>query len=187
MQKFIVTTGISLLFSTIAFAEIPEVKPGFWKITQSHEGKPDRVMENCVDKDSIKQMVNMGQQMMGASCTSMDMKKEGSKYVGDVTCTFGTTKIISHSVYEGDFQSAYTFTNSSKFEPAMMGKSDSQSKGSATYVGPCPAGMQAGDIKTPDGKIINPTAMMKNMPKDFMKNVGDLMKKMPPPPQQAGQ
>lgn len=51
-------------------------------------------------------------------------------------------------------------------------------------MGVCPADMKPGDTKVNGGPVINPQEIMKKMPKDFMKNLGGMMKKLPQPAQE---
>lgn len=169
----------SILISNVAVAEYPQIKPGYWQITTNRETQPARVVETCLDKNTMEETINMGQQVMGSSCSDMKMVKNGDVYNSNVDCQMGAIKISTVSSYEGNFKESYNFDVETKFEPAMMGKTGSKSTGTGKFIGECPTGMKPGDTKMEDGKIINPKEMLNKMPKDFLKNMGEMMKKMP--------
>ncbi len=180
MNKLSKITFFGIFFtSTIALAEYPQIKPGYWQITTIREAQPARVVETCLDKNTMEEIINMGQQVMGSSCSDMKMVKNGDVYNSNVDCNMGNIKISTVSAYEGNFQDSYTFNVETKFVPAMMGKTGSKSTGNGKFVGECPSGMKPGDTKMEDGKIINPKEMLDKMPKDFLKNMGEMMKKLP--------
>lgn len=169
----------SILISNLALAEYPQIKPGYWQITTDREAAATRVVETCLDKNTMEETINMGQQVMGSSCSDMKMVKNGDVYNSNVDCQMGNIKISTASTYKGNFQDSYTFDVETKFVPAMMGKTGSKSSGKGKFIGECPSGMKPGDTKMEDGKIINPKEMLDKMPKDFLKNMGEMMKKMP--------
>lgn len=182
LKNFSSALALSIALSpSISLAEFPTIKEGYWLMesTDSDDKKINKT-ETCIDKNTMDQIMNRGQKMMGGSCTGLDLNKESStKYSGTSVCNLGPMKITTSSTYEGDFSSSYTFKSTSKIEPAMMGNSGSTTTGTATYLGACPKDMKPGDIKTADGKIINPKEMMDQMPKDMMENLGNMLNKMP--------
>lgn len=166
-------------FNTNCFADYPNFKPGLWQVTTNSQGRPAQIAENCINEATSKKMTALGQQMMGGKCTGMEMVKSGDNYSSNSACDLGSFKISTQSTFSGDFQSSFNFDSSSTITPAMMGNAGSKTTGVGKYLGDCPANMKPGDVKMPDGKIINPEEMMKGLPKDFIKNMAEKMSKIP--------
>ena len=174
--------AIIITITTTTLAEFPSIKAGHWKTSTTTSDHGTRTTETCIDESTMKEMLNLGQQMMAGACTDSGLKKVGDKYTSSSVCTIGPTKTTTVSTFQGDFSSSFTFDSSSKMEPPIMGRSSSTTTGKSEYLGNCPAEMKPGDVKMPDGKIMNPKAMMNKLPKDFMKNLGNMMKNLPEQP-----
>lgn len=179
MKNHLKLTLFTLLTSSVCYADYPSFKPGLWQITNTAEGQPPQTSETCIDENTQKKMTQLGQEMIGAKCTGLEMTKKGDNYVSDSVCNFGSFTISTNSSYTGDFQNNFQFVSDSKIQPPMMGNSGSKMNGSGKYLGQCPANMKPGDTKLQGGQVVNPEEMMKGMPKDFMKNMSDIMQKMP--------
>lgn len=180
-------SGIIPLTIPLAHAnDLPDIRPGLWTHETTVDGKPEGVVKHCIDKNSITQLLNAGTKMMGKSCDKPVFKKNASTFNSSVKCNLGVSRMTASSTMTGDFQSAYSFESVTSFNPPMMGKSTSVSKGSAKWVGECPADMKPGDIITPDGRKMNPEQMLSQMPDmgnllDAANsgNLQELMKNMP--------
>lgn len=160
-------------------AEYPTFKSGLWKITNTPEGQAPQSSENCIDENTQKRLTKLGENIVGGTCTGLEMNKKDDAYVSNSTCDIAGHKMVTSSTYSGDFQQNFKFETNTKITPPMMGKGESKMSGTGEYVGACPADMKPGDTKLANGQIINPEEMMKSMPKDFMKDMVNMMNKMP--------
>lgn len=154
----ITTICCCLLVSLSAFAEeFPKRKPGLWQIQTAIEGLPvKQTMKHCIDAASDAKMAQMGQGLQaGADCTRNETRKEGDNFVAESECTSGGIKMISKTIFSGDFSSQYSGNTIIKYEPAMMGMPEQKMSLTAKWTGPCEPGQEPGDIIMPDGTKMN--------------------------------
>lgn len=131
-------------------------------------------MKQCVDASTDAEMMAMGKEMgagMGANCSAGDVSKQGDAYVSTSDCTFGGMRMIGTSTFRGDFSSEYTGETVTKFEPPMMGKSESRSVVTAKWLGPCEPGQEPGDIVMANGMKLN-LKSMKAMTQQMTDKIG---------------
>jgi len=146
--------------------DMPKMKPGLWESTTStggpkgapaHTAKTSMCINEAVQKDIMAFSQNMG-----AKCSKNAMHRDGNKYIGEAECTFGASTMKSQSVSKFTSDTAYRVENRTTFSPPMNGMSESTSTQDARYVGPCPAGMKAGDMNM-GGRTMNISDMAKMM------------------------
>jgi hypothetical protein len=165
--------------SPCAYSEVLPIRAGLWSVSITEDGEGTETSETCLDKNSVNELMQGGAKALGDACTGIDFKKDGKGFFSSTQCSLGISTISTSTRYQGDFSSDFTFTNSTTFKPPLMGRSSSSGKGHAVYKGACPAGMQPGDIKLSDGKVMNPKKIMENVPPELMKQMGEMLKKLP--------
>lgn len=152
--------AVALTSSTATAQDMPKRKSGLWEITMDSgapkgaaaapaaPGAGPRTMTQCVDaaKDDL---ARQSAEQMGKDnkCTQAKISQGGGKISFDSTCEFGGTKMTSQTLITGDFQSAYKMEIKSKFNPPMMGMTDSTTTMEAKFIGACKPGMRPGDVQ----------------------------------------
>ncbi len=144
-------------------ADYPQRKAGLWEIQNSMEGMPaGQTIRQCVNPEMDKKMIEMGSNMneqMGADCSKVEFRKEGKNYVSETDCNMGGMRMISKSVFSGDFNKNYTGVTTVSFEPPVMGMKNQKMKQTARWVGACEPGQKPGDIIMPNGQKLNINSM----------------------------
>ncbi len=153
-------TVVLFLVPAVSIADdFPQRKAGLWEVTTSAAGMPGgQVVKQCIDATTDAAMMQVGKSMggqMGMSCAKNEVKKEGGSFVAESDCNMAGTRMISKTVFSGDFNSAYSAESTARYEPAMMGMSESKTKISARWLGPCEANQQPGDMIMPNGMKMN--------------------------------
>ena len=159
MKRIVVLLlGLLMSVSTVA-EEFPKRKSGLWEIQTSMMGQaPGQTMKQCVDAASDAKMMQMGQDTnakMGASCAKNDFRKEGGNFISESDCTIGGMRIVSRTVFSGDFNSEYSGETTASFDPALVGMTEQKMTITARWVGACEADQKPGDIIMPGGVKIN--------------------------------
>ncbi len=140
-------------------ANMPKRKPGLWEVQTAGMGGQPQVMKLCLDADTDQAMYKMGTKMRGQMCSKLDISMQGAVLVSDAACKVdtpnGAVNMTSHSetTFQGD--TAYQTTGHIKYEPAMMGRSESSLSSSGHWVGACAAGQKPGDMVMPNGATMN--------------------------------
>jgi hypothetical protein len=149
--------------SPAAAIDLPARKAGLWELKMNFEGRstPPQTMQQCIDAATDKQMNAMGENLRQDMCSKQDVQqKVGSTIVVDSVCQVGPTKITTHSVVSGDFNSAYTVKVASKREggtapPGMPADGTSNMTMEAKWLGPCKADQKPGDMIMANGQKMN--------------------------------
>lgn len=139
--------------------DFPTRKAGLWEINMQGEGMPTQKAKHCVDEKTDKQMQQMSQAGPG-TCTPAKPQKDGNSIVFETECSFGKQKVASRTVITGDFQSNVRTEVTSKFIPAMAGKTQDKMVMDAKWAGACPAGWKPGDMEMGPGMRMNVNQMM---------------------------
>lgn len=159
MFRTLVSTSLFCSLPLLAAAEtsLPQRQAGLWEI-RVDSGRSGGVppMKQCVDAGTDAAMQAMGSDI-GQMCSKPEIRREGDTYILDSECSFGGSRVTSHSVMKGDFSSAYSVDVHSKYNPPFMGKSESITKLSAQWLGPCAPEQQPGDVIMPNGMTMNVT------------------------------
>lgn len=160
--------GSTLLLAAASASAIdfPTMKAGLWESTMSREGAPQRMSgtKMCMDAAVQKEMMEMGMGTMKTMCSKNDIRRDGNKVYGAAECKFGESTMKSTSVTTFTGDTAYHTEVKSTYEPPMQGMTAGNTVIDAKWAGPCPAGMQAGDVTLPDGRKINMRAMAAGAP-----------------------
>ncbi len=154
--------AVLLAASSLAADAMPKRKPGLWEVTMKNEAMPQMpavTSEQCVDAASDDALIKKG---MGAGhagkgeCTSKPFKKTTGGYEAETDCKSAEGTVHSQAKLTGDFDRQYTITNSMTFDPPRHGLTTGVMTVDSKYVGPCPADLKPGEIRTRGGQIFNP-------------------------------
>lgn len=129
--------------------------------------KDTMVMSHCVDATTDKLMQEFGRQQpqMNRKACKEDMRNEAGKMiVYRETCQQGKTKVTTHLVMSGDFNSQYNLQVTTSYDPPSAGKTEESMRMDATWKGSCAAGQRPGDMVMPGGIKMNILDVMKAMP-----------------------
>ncbi|MFI4934802.1 MAG: DUF3617 domain-containing protein [Caulobacterales bacterium] len=122
--------------TVITAADLPHPKAGLWQVSNSVDGAPATLHQNCETGGT-----DFKPEQLGKGCSKFEFKRT---FLGGVVinaeCGEGTVKTAMHIVGSGDFTSTYvsdgTVTVTSGDQPPRTIKSHSE----AHYIGPCPPG-----------------------------------------------
>jgi hypothetical protein len=141
--------------------DFPTLKPGMWEsqLTRNGAGQKSPTMKMCMDASLQKEMMESGMGTMKELCTKNDIRREGNKVFSNAECKFGDSTMKSTSVTTFTADTAYHTEVKATYVPPMAGKGSDSTVIDAKWTGPCPAGMQPGDVILPDGRKINMRTM----------------------------
>ena len=154
-----------------AAQDMPKMKPGLWETstaTAAGKGAQGHTAKTtlCINEAVQKEMMAFSQHA-GAQCSKNTTRRDGNKFIGEAECKLGTSVMKSQSVATFINDTSYRVESRTTFSPPMGGMSESSATQEAKYAGPCPAGMQPGDMNV-GGRTMNIsdiTKMMKGMQK----------------------
>jgi hypothetical protein len=137
--------------------DIPPVKTGLWETTITRDGVAAKAtaMKMCMNNAVQKEMMDAGMGTMKEMCSKNDVRREGNRMYGDSVCKFGESTVKSTSVTTFAADTRYRSEIKTSYAPPLNGRSSGTTVVDAKWTGPCPAGMQPGDVTLPDGRIIN--------------------------------
>ena len=141
--------------AAIDVSQLPRLKSGLWVTTSAQEGMKPTTHRMCVDEATQQRLLTMGQMMAAGLCAASDLRRDGDAIVFDSDCSFGPMRVKSTARTTFDGATAYRSESVARFDPPLMGKSTVRSKADGKHVGACPTGMNPGDIKLPDGRVVN--------------------------------
>jgi hypothetical protein len=169
-MRFFLPASIALALSLGAASalaiEFPTMKAGLWESSVGREGAPQAkgVTRMCMDAAVQKEMMDMGMGTMKTMCAKNDIRRDGNKVYGNAECKFGDATMKSSSVTTFTGDTAYHAEIKSSTEPPMQGMPSGNTVVDAKWTGPCPAGMQVGDVVLPNGQKVNMRAMSPGAP-----------------------
>lgn len=159
----VLTLGCAIaLGATSALAiDFPTLKPGLWESNLTREGAGQKAptMKMCMDASLQKEMMDSGMGTMKELCSKNDIRREGNKVFSNAECKFGDSTMKSTSVTTFTGETAYHTEVKATYDPPMAGRGAGTTVIDAKWTGPCPAGMQPGDVILPDGRKINMRTM----------------------------
>ncbi|MCC6221031.1 MAG: DUF3617 family protein [Deltaproteobacteria bacterium] len=161
MRKIAFALFLVLPLGAVA-EDYPSRKPGLWEIETSMPGMPGggNKMKHCIDAATDAAMMNAGKSMSeGMGCTKNEFGKRGANFVAESDCNANGTRMISKTVFSGDFSSNYSGEIVTKFEPPMAGMSEQKMTLSARWLGECEADQKPGDVIMPNGMKLNMNSM----------------------------
>jgi hypothetical protein len=151
----------SALAADLPAIDIPTMKPGLWESKVAREGTtaPQPIARMCLDAAVQKEMMGFGMGAMKSMCSKNDLRREGNKLYGNNECKIGESTMRSTSVTTFNGDSSYHTEVKATYDPPMMGKAGVDTVVDAKWVGPCPAGMQPGEMIMPNGQKMNVRGM----------------------------
>jgi Protein of unknown function (DUF3617) len=149
-------TALVLPMGIAIAANPPDLKEGLWSIrTQSTDNpgnvKSDHTSTICRNHAYDQHANSLAKTVKG--CTVGRESFEGNKYSLEMHCTVGATVIDSKgtTTFDGD-TSTHSETHAT-YAPAMAGIAETTMIQDQKYVGSCPAGAQAGDMTSENGRV----------------------------------
>lgn len=139
-------------------ARLPERTPGLWKQKVSTAGR-SQISRVCLDKAVERQFTWWGEHAGEGACSRTRLSpRAGGGWEFASTCDMGEGgKSAIKGQVTGDFAKAYKVSAESTISgaraPSMNGRHAMTLE--ASWQGPCPANMQAGDMLLPGGVKIN--------------------------------
>lgn len=147
-----------------AVVETPTRKSGLWSQVTDVEGIGSiPAVALCLDQATDKKISWWAQQGTRGGCTKNDINKnaDGSWSFASSCQTEGGIHTTTDGVASGDFRSAYKVEATSTTEGAPMVDMNGTHHVviTAKWEGPCPSDMKPGDMRLPDGSIMNMSAV----------------------------
>ena len=163
--------------------DLPPVKAGLWEIRSGSGGDSSGAVQQCIDEPTFREMLQVGQRMMGSACSPLIVRRTGDRYTADIRCLLGSSTMESSSDLTGDFQTSYRSVTRTSITPPLLGQAGSTEVSSGRFVGPCSPGMRPGDAIMPDGRRVNVLATMRQMPDigGAVSEITRMMNGLPPP------
>jgi hypothetical protein len=131
----------------------PARKPGLWTISTSSMGRAQEI-KTCLDAATDKEMSAWGQQVSKDLCPKNEVGPTAGGWRFDSVCNApsGGTMTTTGTA-TGDFNSKYVVkaTTVTTGSPMAQANGTHEMTMTATWSGPCPAGMNPGDMMMPGG------------------------------------
>ncbi|MCK7474341.1 MAG: DUF3617 domain-containing protein [Rhodopseudomonas palustris] len=143
--------------------EMPNRKPGLWEMKMVNSGVAGMTMQHCTDEVTDKQLRTAYSPMAKEICSKNVVQKTATGYITDAVATVGGVTMNSHSVINGDFNSAYTVNVSSDAAGRAVGSAPQRTSMTleAKWLGPCRPEQEAGRHRMPGGFKLNVNDMDK--------------------------
>jgi metalloprotease len=180
---------MSLLSMHIAAQEPPKQRAGLWEMVSNVQmgGKPSASKSMlCMDESMAARNAKLGTElstgMSGTNCQMLPRTREGGRYKQVTECKIGNAvlRTVSFTTFHSD--SSYSVESTSTYEPPLMGLKEMTMTVEGKYVGPCPAGMRAGDVTQGGQTVINtetsPYAAKLSSGADMLKQLDDSAEQM---------
>lgn len=152
-MRFFLSLAFAFIACPTAWAhEVPTRKPGLWSVTLLSERAAPVTAIQCTDKahdTRILLSVAAGQE----NCRAPRVSREKDGYHLDMMCSVHGASLMSRFVLSGDFKSKYYGHFNLDAPPDKYRNTPQHFEGQ--WLGECPSGMKPGDVKLPNGIIIN--------------------------------
>jgi Protein of unknown function (DUF3617) len=140
--------------------EFPKMRAGLWEILTtvtpgSGAPNPPFLTTMCLDDSVQKDMMRASQGVLKGLCTRDDVHIAGNTVTVDTVCNIGGSRVTSHSVMRFTGDTHYHTEAHATYEPALSGQTSASTLADGRYARACPAGMKPGDMRLPDGRIVN--------------------------------
>ncbi len=125
----------------VAALEMPTTKPGMWetRIESSLDGKaadPASTSKVCKDAAAIARGKQMSDEYGKKSCSRLDVRREGAKWISDTVCKTGGTTMTSHSESTISDNAYHTETKAT-YDPPAPGRTSRTTIVDGKWLGPC--------------------------------------------------
>ena len=150
--------GAAIGIGSGAFAaDLPKQKAGLWEMSLRMTGMnmPPQVTKYCADGTSDASSLKPNQGGGRENCSRNDIQRNGNVVTIDSVCKADDMTMTSHTVMTFNGDSGYTATTQARMDPPMPGHGEMNMTQEARWAGPCPAGMQPGDMIAPNGMKMN--------------------------------
>jgi Protein of unknown function (DUF3617) len=160
MKKMLlcVATAVLVSFASARAADLPDVKEGLWSSqTQTIDKPGDKrgggIVTICRNHAYDQYVKTLAATLPG--CGKPSETVSGHTITSTLRCTVASTVIDTKesATFQGD--TAVHSETHATYTPPLYGVSESTMIMDQKYLGSCPAGMQPGDMKNADGKIVN--------------------------------
>ena len=160
-----------LLVATLALTptltqadDLPKRKPGLWEITTTSDRPNSQPMtaKMCTDDKTQQLFAHFGDQAAKTKCSKRDVQNQGTTVITDTVCNIAKSQVTSHAVMNFDSATSFSIQVHSHYEPALFGRTDSNSTHTGKWVGACPADLKPGDVLSPNGVKINMNAVLES-------------------------
>ena len=160
----ILTCGVS---STVVADNFPPRRPGLWEIAiGTGQGPTSHKMSQCIDKETdakLQENVMAGPGGASQKCSKNELKPISGGYQIHSECEFAGTTATSNGTFLGDFNSEYKADISITYSPPIFGQGAGKVTMNGKWLGECPSNMKPGDMKMPNGKMLNLLALQKQV------------------------
>jgi hypothetical protein len=143
-------------------ATLPTSKAGLWReslLRDGHEPGLIGEMQACLDADARARLTALGSRQGKSFCREGAVTRDGDGgYHFSSACDLGPAgHVVTHGELTGDLASRYRVTSQTDTSGAAMASMNGHHviDIEADYVGPCPAGMAAGDVVIANGMKVN--------------------------------
>ena len=152
-MRYLLPAIVLLVIAPASADSYPERKPGLWQYNiETSQGAQS--MKQCIDAATDAVLMQMSQGVTDA-CSKHELHQEGDSYIGESDCVFANSRTVTKSVTTGDFSSGFVITAISTRGIGTEGESKSSMTVKATWLGPCEAGQNPGDVIMPGGASFN--------------------------------
>lgn len=101
----------------------------------------------CLDANSDELALKQYMENPNSKCKKPAITQTGGRYEVASECVMQGSTVKTVTVLEGDFNSAYTATVNSSFNPPIDGAPTEPVTLAMKWVGPCPTGWNPGDVE----------------------------------------
>lgn len=141
---------------------LPQRSPGLWETTltpQAQSGARPRptTTRQCTAPEVDTQLLLLmapGQE----SCAPPQIRQQGDEWHVRTRCSVHESRIDTHFILRGDFAQEYSGQIETRYQkPCPQRYPDCRQKQEvqARYLGLCPEGMRPGDLRLPNGILLN--------------------------------
>ena len=143
-------------------ATLPNPKAGLWRETFSRDGQNLGIIGDvraCLDSDARSRLSALGSHADKSMCHDQSVTRDpDGGYRFSSTCNAGPGgQIVTQGELNGDLASHYRVHSQTDTTGAAVGGMNGRHfmDIQADYLGPCPAGMKAGDVMIANGMKVN--------------------------------
>lgn len=157
-MKLIVPAALALIALAVRAADAPAVKEGLWSLhTTSIDNPGNKKTEGtrsiCRSHDYDIRIRQQSEKQQKQICKIYTETSSGNIFTVESECTAQGSVLKGKTVttFSGD-TSIHAETHAT-YNPALFGTAEMTMIQDQKYVGPCPAGMEPGDLMDASGKI----------------------------------
>jgi Protein of unknown function (DUF3617) len=117
--------------------ELPQMKPGMWETSLTHEGK-SHVSKLCRTSADMAHAKEVGDAYVKKSCSKYEVRKDGGKWIVDMVCQVGAGAGTMTSHVESTFSDSANHTEmTATFDPPSKDHARTATVTDVKYLGPC--------------------------------------------------